>query len=175
MKNSRNSLLLLLALLALVGAIWLYVLFVAPQPRTLDQQVDDVASQLKCPVCQHESVADSSAAIAQQMRQVIRQQLQSGMSEQQVLRYFADHYGDDILLTPPQQGFHLLAWLMPVALLLIGLGLVSFVLRDWRLKGRSRPATADDSSAELSLDDPELESYRAQLERELAEDDLLFG
>ena len=172
MKNSRRSLLLLLALLALVSAIWLYVLFTAPQQRTLDQQVYDVASQLKCPVCQHESAADSSAAIAQQMRQVIRQQLQSGMSEQQVLSYFSDHYGSDILLTPPRQGFNLLAWLIPVAMLLLGLGLVSFVVRDWRLKGSPRPATIGSSVDDASLDDPELEDYRAQLERELAEDGL---
>lgn len=175
MKNSRRSLLLLLATLALVGAIWLFVALTAPQQRTLDQQVYDVASQLKCPVCQHESAADSSAAIAQQMRQVIRQQLRSGMSEQQVLRYFANHYGNDILLTPPQQGFNLLAWLMPVAMLLLGMGLVSLVARDWRLKGRARPATTDNAADEAFLDDPEFESYRAQLERELAEDDLLFG
>lgn len=173
MKSSRRSLLLLPALLALVGAVWLYGLFTVPQQRTLDQQVHDVASQLKCPVCPQESAADSSATIAQQMRQVIRQQLRSGMSEQQVLRYFADRYGNSILLTPPRQGLNLLAWLMPVAMLLLGLGLVSFVLRDWRLKGRS--AMVDNSAEESSLADPEIENYRAQLERELAEDDLLFG
>ncbi len=175
MRNSRRSLLALLALLALVGAVWLYVVVTAPQQRTLDQRVDDVASQLKCPVCQHESVADSSSSRAQEMRLVIRQQLQSGRSEQQVLNYFADHYGNGILLTPPQQGFHLLAWLIPVAMLLLGLGLVSFVVRDWSLKGGARPAPIDSPAGEASLDDTELEGYRAQLERELAEDDLLFG
>lgn len=173
--KQRRSLLLLLALAALVGAAWSYVLIATPPQRTLDQRVYDVGSQLKCPVCQNESVADSSAAIAEQMRLVIRQQLQSGKSEQQVLQYFAVHYGNQILLTPPQQGFNLLAWLMPVAMLLIGLALVSFVARDWRAQGRMQPVKENGRANEEPLADPELEDYRAQLEQELANEDSLFS
>lgn len=171
----RRPLLLLLALALLVGAAWLYVWLSAPDRGTLDQRVYDVAAQLKCPVCQNESVADSSVAIAQQMRQVIRQQLQEGRSEQQVLSYFADHYGNGILLTPPQQGFNLLAWLMPGILFLLGLGLVSWVVHDWRAQARPQGAKTSEPTDEAPPLDPELEGYREQLERELAEDDLLFG
>ena len=173
--KQRRPLLLLLALVILVGAGWSYVWLSAPPQGTLDQRVYDVASQLKCPVCQNESVADSSAAIAGQMRMVVRQQLQAGESEQQVLHYFAAHYGNGILLTPPQQGFNLLAWLMPVIMLLLGLGLVSFVVHDWRAQGHLQLAGTGEQTHEAPLTDPELEGYRAQLERELADDDLLFG
>jgi cytochrome c-type biogenesis protein CcmH len=169
--KQRRSLLLVLALAALVGSAWLAILFATPQQPTLDQRVYNVAAQLKCPVCQNESVADSSAAIAQQMRQVIRQDLQKGMSEQQILQYFAAHYGNTILLTPPQQGFNLLAWLMPVAIFLLGLGLVSYVIRDWRIQGRLQLATPDEQTSNETLADPELAAYRAQLEQELADDD----
>ncbi len=175
MMKQRRSLLLLLALVALVGAAWLTILFAAPPQRTLDQRVYNVASQLKCPVCQNESAADSSASIAEQMRMVIRQQLQQGMSDQQILHYFAVHYGNGILLTPPQQGFNLLAWLMPVAMFLLGLGLVSFVVRDWRAQGRLQPATPGEQTNDETLADPELANYRAQLEQELAEDNPLFS
>jgi len=169
--KQRRSLLLVLALAALVGSAWLAILFATPQQPTLDQRVYNVAAQLKCPVCQNESVADSSAAIAQQMRQVIRQDLQKGMSEQQILQYFAAHYGNTILLTPPQQGFNLLAWLMPVAIFLLGLGLVSYVIRDWRIQGRLQLAAPDEQTSDETLADPELAAYRAQLEQELADDD----
>jgi len=169
--KQRRSLLLVLALAALVGAAWLAILFATPQQPTLDQRVYNVAAQLKCPVCQNESVADSSAAIAQQMRQVIRQDLQKGMSEQQILQYFAAHYGNTILLTPPQQGFNLLAWLMPVAIFLLGLGLVSYVIRDRRIQGRLQLAAPDEQTSDETLADPELAAYRAQLEQELADDD----
>lgn len=174
MRGARRSLILAL-LLALVGMAWLYTLLAGPQQRTLDQRVYDVASQLRCPVCQHESAADSSAAIARQMRQVIRQQLRAGRSEQQVLHYFADHYGETILLTPPRQGLNLLAWLMPAALLLLGMGLVGFVVRDWRLRGGSRRGRVAGGESEEEMIDPGLEHYRVQLEQELAEDHLLPG
>jgi len=174
--KTRRPLFLLLALLALVGAAWSYTLLSSPPQRTLDQRVYDVAAQLKCPVCQNESVADSSASIAQQMRQVIREKLQAGESEQQVLQDFAAHYGNQILLTPPQQGFNLLAWLMPVALLLLGLGLTGFVVRDWHTQGQRQQAQEEESaSEEPAPDDPELEQYRKQLEQELKDEDWLFG
>jgi len=171
----RRFLLPVLALLALVGISWVSVSLNESHARTLDQQVSDVASQLQCPVCQHESAADSSAAIAQQMRQVIRQQLQAGRSEEQVLRYFADHYGEHILLTPPRQGFALLAWLMPVIVLLAGLGLLSLVLRGWRSQARLQGTGGEERDDEESLNDPALAEERARLERELAEDQMLPG
>lgn len=170
MKPAR-SLLMLLALVALVGAAWSYILIAFPPQATLDQRVHDIGEQIKCPVCEHESVADSSASVAEQMRLVIRKQLQEGKSEQEILQYFAAHYGEQILLTPPPQGFNLLAWLMPVFMLLIDLGLLTLVARDWRrqshLQLAASPARED---FELQLD-PELEQYRKQLEQELADDD----
>lgn len=172
--KQRRPLLLLLALIALVGATWSYILIALPPQQTLDQRAYAVAEQLKCPVCQNESVAGSSASIAEQMRQVIRQQLQEGKTEQQILQYFADHYGKQILLTPPTQGFHLLAWLMPVAMLLVGLGLLGLIGREWRSQNGPRLSThARVMEADLALD-PELEQYRNQLEQELADDDPLM-
>jgi cytochrome c-type biogenesis protein CcmH len=168
--KQRRPLLLLLALIALVGSAWSYILLAVPPPQTLDQRVYYVGEQLKCPVCQNESVADSSASIAEQMRLVIREQLQQGKSEQQVLQYFAAHYGNQILLTPSPQGFNLLAWLMPVAMLLIGLGLLTFVLRDWRTQGHPRLAMSAGLQDIEPAIDPELEPYRVQLEQELADE-----
>ena len=172
--KKRRSLLLLLALVALVGAAWSYILISTPPQHTLDQRVYEVGSQLKCPVCQGESVADSSASISEEMRLVIRQQLQEGQSEAQVLHYFAVHYGNQILLTPPTQGFALLAWLMPVAMLLIGLGLVTFVARDWRAQGHLQMAMSAGREGADPPIDPELEPYRIQLEQELADEDSLM-
>lgn len=170
MKPAR-SLLVLLALVALVGAAWSYILIAFPSQATLDQRVHKIGEQIKCPVCEHESVADSSASVAEQMRLVIRNQLQEGKSEQEILQYFAAHYGDQILLTPPPQGFNLLAWLMPAFMLLLGLGLLTFVARDWRKQSHLQlVANPDREDIELQLD-PELEQYRKQLEQELADDD----
>src|SRR5947209_16767391 len=82
--TQRRSLMVVIGVIALLGALWSYMFFTASTHQTLDQRVYNVGSQLKCPVCQGESVADSPSAIAQQMRGVIRRQLQSGKSEQEV-------------------------------------------------------------------------------------------
>src|SRR5947209_12214670 len=97
----RYTLLILLAVVAIISSIWLYTLLVSPSKQTLDQRVHDVASQLKFLVCQCESVADSPATLSLQMRGVIRQQLQSGKSEQEVMQCFVYLYGDLILVSPP--------------------------------------------------------------------------
>lgn len=169
-----SALLLILAALAVMAAVWSTLLIIKPKQETLDQRVKDVASQLKCPVCQGESVADSQATIAQQMRQVIHEQLQSGKSEQDVVQYFIRSYGDQIVWLPPWQGFSLLAWLVPMAFLLGGAVLVFIVLREWRagITGAEANKTVD-HECEVVLD-ADLEQYRAQLEAELAKEDSLF-
>ena len=173
MKRQKRSFFVALAVVAIVSAIWSYVFLLNPPQQTLDSRVHDVASQLKCPICQGESVADSPSQLSQQMRGVIRQQLLSGKSEQEVIQYFQASYGEQIVWSPPWQGFTLLAWLVPIALLLAGALLLLFVLRDWR----TRPLIglhADD--VELAgADEVELAIYRSQLERELAAEDPIFA
>src|SRR5438093_10225890 len=116
MKQQR-LLLIFIAVVAIVAATWSYVFLQNPPRQTLDQRVQHIASQLKCPICQGESVADSPSQLAQQMRGVIRRQLQEGKSEQDIIRYFQTSYGDQIVWLPPWQGFTLLAWLVPIGLL----------------------------------------------------------
>ncbi len=170
--KKRPTLLLILAIIAILGAIWSYVLLTTPPQQTLDQRVHNVALQLKCLVCQGESVADSPATLAQQMRSVIRQQLQSGKSEQQVIQYFESRYGDRILWSPPWQGFTILAWLVPIAMLFAGSLLLFFVLRGWHTKSNT-DSTGDE--AELAnIDEADLERFKKQLEQELTADDPIF-
>jgi cytochrome c-type biogenesis protein CcmH len=172
--KQRQPLFLLLALLAVIAAIWSFMILAGARNETLDQRVRDVASQLKCPVCQGESVADSPSTISQQMRAVIRQQLQSGKSEQEIIQYFVDRYGEQIVWSPPWQGFTLLAWLVPIALLLFGAFLLFTVLRSWRTAPVTR--LAGDDNAELAdVDAADLERYRAQIEDELAASDPIFA
>src|SRR5216683_685335 len=173
MKKSR-SLLLSLAVAAIVGSIWFYVFLITPRQQTLDQRVHDVASQLKCLVCQGESVADSPATLSQQMRGIIRQQLQSGKSEQEVIQYFETRYGDRILWSPPWQGFTALAWLVPIALLLGGILLLFLVLRSWQSQSDKSPLDADRTES-VDIDQNELAYYQKQVAQELAAEDSIFS
>ena len=171
--TQRRSLTIVLGVIVLLGALWSYMLLTASAHQTLDQRVYNVGSQLKCPVCQGESVADSPSGIAQQMRGVIRKQLQSGKSEQEVIQYFVSNYGEQIAWSPPWQGFSLLAWLVPIGLLIGGGLLLFFTLRNWRTS-LLKEHTSNDESLVESVPEEELARYRTQLEQELAAEDALF-
>ena len=179
-----RSLFILIGVVLLIAALWSYMAFTASTHQTLDQHVQNIGKQLKCPVCQGESVADSTSNTAQDIRTAIRQQIQAGQSDQQIIQYFSDRYGTQIVWSPPWWGFSLLAWLVPVALLLGGLVLNLLTLRDWRMPtvstatntaGQSAGSVTFEEDAELTdIDETELAQYRAQLERELATEDALF-
>jgi cytochrome c-type biogenesis protein CcmH len=180
-----------LALILGVAVVWTVTVVRSSQPKTLDQRTYEVASQLQCPVCHGESVADAPSPLAQEMRSLIREDLSGGMSEQQVIAYFHQRYGDEILETPPTSGFTLLIWLGPLLVLLFGLTMLVEVVRDsrrYRTSVPGMPLEADspreprdelrepgeDWPAEASggLSQEERERYHALL---LAEIDALEG
>lgn len=150
------------AVLLIVLVVWGATLLAGAHPRSLDDRVLEVASQLQCLPCRGESVADSPSSWATQVRGVIRQRLQSGQSEQQVIQYFVDRYGENIRQDPPKSGFTLLMWLGPVAALLAGIVVVGLVARQWRVNARTAvPEPEDEEIAGLSESD--LAPYRALL------------
>ena len=119
----------------------------APAPAAAqinEQTVHDVASQLRCVVCQSLSVADSPSETANQMRGIIRERLVAGESPEQIRAYFVEKYGDWILLSPPKSGFTLLVWVLPFVGLGIGLVLVAVLVRRWsRAPQAAMPAQLD--------------------------------
>jgi cytochrome c-type biogenesis protein CcmH len=169
----RRPLFIAIAVVAIVSAVWFYVFLSTSPQQTLGQRARDIGEQLKCPICQGESVADSSSSLAQQMRGIIRQQLQEGKSDQQIIQYFQDRYGNQIVWSPQWQGFAMMAWLVPMLLVLGGFVLLLFVLRDWHKGVHAENSTANE--AEIgAIDERELARYRARLERELVEEDPIF-
>lgn len=104
-----------------------------------DDAVREVATQLRCVVCQSLSVADSPSETARQMREIIRDRLAAGETPRQIISYFVDKYGPWILLSPPKQGWSLLVWVVPFAGLFCGLVLVGIVVRRWSRRARTSP------------------------------------
>lgn len=110
-----------LAVSLLVAATFAGLWFAAhPQPRLLDARVTEVAAGLRCPSCAGQSVAASQSDLAREMRQVTAQQLAAGRSPAEVRIWFAERYGDAVLLDPPPTGAGLVAQLAPFALLAVG-------------------------------------------------------
>ena len=103
--------------------------------RVPEQQVHDVAAQLRCVVCQNLSVADSPSEMASQMRAIVRERLEAGEAPEQVVQYFVERYGEWILLSPRRHGFNLLVWVMPAVAVVVGFTLVGLVLVRWTRRG----------------------------------------
>jgi len=149
------------AVVALVFCLVASVAAAAEGPRDVgqvsDADVNVVASQLRCVVCQSLSVADSPSEMAAQMRQLVRERLAAGETPDQVVRYFVEKYGDWILLAPPRRGFTLLVWLLPPVAVLLGLAVAVRRVRAWT----RRPAPIAEP-----VDAAMRERIRAELEAE---------
>ena len=97
----------------------------------LEARTTAVAATLRCPVCQGESIQDSPAELAQQMRGVVRDQLRAGKSPEEIKAYFVARYGEWILLEPKMTGLNILLYAFPVMLVIVGLGFVYVLVRRW--------------------------------------------
>jgi cytochrome c-type biogenesis protein CcmH len=133
------------------------------QGAELDRRTREVAGALQCPVCQNLSAADSPSELAGQMRAVVREKLAAGQSREEVLAYFVDRYGEEILIDPPKRGFNLLIWVVPPLLLLGGLAVVLTTVRRWR-RGLAAAAVAE---PEPSFSPAERARYAERLRRDL--------
>ena len=111
-----------------------------PAAPVSEPEAYEIASRLRCVVCQNLSVADSPSEMAQQMRGLVRERLAAGDSREQVIQFFVERYGEWILLEPRREGFTLLVWVAPVVAVLAGLVVVALVLRRWTRRPASAPA-----------------------------------
>lgn len=108
---------------------------VAGADSALERRTREVASELRCPVCQGLSIADSPSDLALEMKGLVREQLAAGKSPEEIRAYFIGKYGEWVLLEPKAEGLNLLVYLLPVALV-IGGGL--FVVRYVRANSAER-------------------------------------
>jgi cytochrome c-type biogenesis protein CcmH len=106
----------------------------------LDRATEEVASLMRCPVCQGLSVADSPASSAVDLKAEVRRQLAAGYTRDQVIAAFERSYGEFIRLEPKAEGFNWLVWLMPVLALVVGATVIFFRLRPQpRVPGAAGP------------------------------------
>lgn len=89
--------------------------------QTDKTRADALYHQLRCVVCAGQSLAESHADMAVQMRALVRKQMKEGMSDQEILSFFAERYGDEILTTPPVNPFTWLLWVAPLLCVFFGL------------------------------------------------------
>jgi cytochrome c-type biogenesis protein CcmH/NrfF len=112
---------------------------VAPGDTALERLTRSVAAQLRCPVCQGLSLADSPSELALEMKDVVRDQLRAGRTPDEVKAYFVAKYGEWILLEPPRRGVNLLAYLLPAVAIVGGAAIIWLMLGRWTRGGPETP------------------------------------
>jgi Uncharacterized protein involved in biosynthesis of c-type cytochromes len=139
----------LLPLRAAVSALLLGLLLLGPakavQPDevlgdpALEQRARDISEGLRCLVCQNESIDESNASLARDLRLLVRERLVAGDSDGEVLDYIVDRYGEFVLLKPRTDGWNVVLWAAGPALFLLALGIGAAFIRS----RATAPATAE--------------------------------
>ncbi len=127
----------------------------------LDQRTYEVASMLRCPVCQGMSVADSPSTVALDMKAQVRELLSRGYTQEQILSYFEQSYGQFVLLKPKFRGVNALVWILPILVLVAG----AIVVITTAKKLEKEPATGNHPPA-TQPEDPYIARVRELMEKE---------
>jgi len=126
-------------------------------PRTPAQRVEHLATIVRCPTCSGVSVAQSEAPLARSARQEMERQVAAGRSDQDIEDYFIARYGDDALLTPRRGGAVRVAWVLPIGVAAVAVGVVVVGTRRWR---RGDPGAGEADVADVRLVEEALEVRR---------------
>ena len=132
-------------------SLWIFVIILAflaisprqvyaQQPTPSDDQVNAIARQLFCPVCENTPLDVCPTQACHDWRELIRQMLAQGKSEADIKQYFVDHYGARVLSEPPATGLNWLVYIVPPVAFLAGVLLVYLAFRSWKNTGPASTA-----------------------------------
>ncbi|QDG75986.1 cytochrome c-type biogenesis protein [Labrenzia sp. PHM005] len=121
---------------------------------TKEERAREIGRQLRCMVCQNQSIFDSNSGLAKDLRVLVRTRMEEGETDKEILSYIADRYGDYVLLNPRMSLKNAVLWLTPVMALLLSLGAAIGYMRSRRHPVEEVPLTEEErSSAQKILKD----------------------
>ncbi|MCZ8130418.1 MAG: cytochrome c-type biogenesis protein CcmH [Steroidobacteraceae bacterium] len=139
-----TALLLSLAVtLAVTGPAFAIEAERAFEDPALQKRYEDLNDELRCLVCQNQTIADSNAPLAQDLRREVREMMRAGRTDDDIRQFMTERYGDFVLYKPPMTARTYLLWSAPVILLLIALGSVAVIV----LKRSRKPIEPDPEEA----------------------------
>jgi cytochrome c-type biogenesis protein CcmH len=138
-----------------------------PPGAVTDDQVNAVARQLYCPVCENIPLDVCGTQACAQWRELIREKLGEGWSERQIKDYFASQYGDRVLAMPPPRGLNWLVYILPPLAILAGIFILYSAFRAWK-KPVAAAAAEQDAAHPSGPPDAAQDEYVARLEDELS-------
>lgn len=149
MSRARRVSWFVLAALVLVSLV--RATFDDGPPRTTEEQVEAIASTLKCPICRSQSVADSDVAASRAIRLEITRLVEQGESASAIRAQIAATYGDQVQLIPPSSGFAGLVWILPVVAVVVALMALSAAFARWRRAPEIEATDEDRALVERAL------------------------
>jgi cytochrome c-type biogenesis protein CcmH len=141
---ATSGLLLTLSILLSAGRAMIAKEAQSAEDPQIEQRMRAMTQQLRCLVCQNETLADSQADLAADLRQQIREQMKAGKSDQEIIAFLTQRYGDFVLYKPPVKATTYLLWFGPFALLLMGIAVLYRYLKRRRELIHDQPLTADE-------------------------------
>ena len=115
------------------------------EDKLLEERARVISKELRCLVCQNQSIDDSDAPLARDLRVLVRERLQAGESDEKVIKFVVDRYGDFVLLRPPIKASTLALWISPIAILIVG---VILLLMRFRKQEKNMPVKVQPLSSE---------------------------
>ena len=115
----------------------------------LENRARDISKNLRCLVCQNQSIDDSDAELARDLRMLVRERLNAGDSDDAVVDYVVSRYGDFVLLDPPFKGTTYVLWFGPLLIAVLGIMAVFFFFRRRRTAEAAPPPLSDDEKRRL--------------------------
>ena len=147
MKKRRLTILFLLAQLLFMPSFVVMSGNTMPKAK-LEERARDLGRELRCPVCQNQSIEDSDADLAGDLRLIIRQKLRRGETEKEIVAFVVARYGEFVLLEPPVNSRTILLWITPIFIFLLG---AVFILFWFRRRGvTNHPILSEDEKRRLS-------------------------
>lgn len=135
---------LMLAMLIMSGFAWAgEVASVGPDP-VVEARLKQLATELRCLVCQNQTLADSNAPLAEDLRREIREMIANNMTDQQIIEFLVQRYGDFVLYRPPWKATTILLWLGPFLLLGIGAAALTVILQRRAKRPGETPLTDEE-------------------------------
>jgi cytochrome c-type biogenesis protein CcmH len=119
--------------------------------RLQQKRAMDLAEHLRCLVCQNQTIADSNAELAQDLRRQVREQIAQGKSDSEIVAFMTQRYGDFVLYKPPVKGTTVLLWFGPALLLLLGMVVMVRTVRARIKRGPPEALTDEEHARALQL------------------------
>lgn len=159
MKKTKLGILFALALVILLGALTSSpVMAQEPEPTPSDDEVNEIAKRMFCPVCENIPLDVCATEACEQWREMIREKLTEGWTEEEIFDYFVELYGDRVLSEPPRSGLNWMIYVLPPIFMAIGVYIIIRGFKTW-----NKPV----ESLVVDEVDSEQDGYISQLEEEL--------